>query len=496
MKLFDWINSRYVDTVNIEKFSDDIIRESLHKLDPHSVYLTRDEVKEMNEPLEGNFEGIGVNFNIFNDTMYIVSTIMGGPSEKAGVKAGDRIIKIDGEIVAGIGLTSKQITSKLKGKKGTVVTIGVKRKDAKDIISFAISRDKIPIYSIDAAYSINNSIGYVKLSRFSHTSISELTAALNRFKKEKINNIILDLSGNGGGFFDVAISMADEFLEKDKLIVFTQGVHTPKKEFLSTSKGLFEKGKLVVIIDEGSASASEIVAGAIQDWDRGIIVGRRSFGKGLVQSQFVFPDESVVRLTISRYYTPVGRLIQKPYNNGYNEYSKELAKRVKHGELLNKDSIHFADTLKFYTLAKKRIVYGGGGIMPDVFVPIDTSRYSDYYRKLLSNGIMNKFAIQYVDKYRRALTEKYPDFKHFKNLFIAGDTILRELIKYAEDRSIKYKSSEFEISKESLSTFIKALIARNIWSNNEFFEIFNVKDVSVNRAVEVINNWDNYWVSK
>lgn len=496
MKLFEWIKSRYVDTVNIGKFSDDIMRESLHKLDPHSVYFTRDEVKEMNEPLEGNFEGIGVNFNILNDTLYIISVIAGGPSEKVGIKAGDRIIKIDGENIAGIGLTNKQVTSKLKGKKGTIVNVLIKRRDVKELIPFAITRDKIPIYSIDATYSINSNMGYIKLSRFSHTTMAELTTALSQFKKEKITNLIIDLSGNGGGYFDVAISMADEFLEKNKLIVFTQGAHAEKKEYFSTSKGLFEKGKLVVIIDEGSASASEIFAGAIQDWDRGIIVGRRSFGKGLVQSQFIFPDESVVRLTVARYYTPVGRLIQKPYNGGYSEYSKEVNKRYKRGELLNKDSIHFSDSLRYYTLTKKRKVYGGGGIMPDIFVPIDTSRYSDYYRKLLANGIINKFVIQYVDKNRESIRAKYTDFKIFKDKFVVDDSLYKDLIRFAEEKSIAYVALEFDNSKQSMANLIKASIARNIWSNNEFIEIFNENDVSVQKAIEVINNWDNNWTSK
>jgi carboxyl-terminal processing protease len=496
MKLFEWIKSRYVDTINIGKFSDDIIRESLHKLDPHSVYFTRDEVKEMNEPLEGNFEGIGVNFNILNDTLYIVSVIAGGPSEKVGIKAGDRIIKIDGENIAGIGLTNKQVTTKLKGKKGTIVNVLVKRKDIEELVPFAITRDKIPIYSIDAVYTINSNTGYIKLSRFSHTTLAELNKALTRFKKEKINNLIVDLSGNGGGYFDVAISMSDEFLEKDKLIVFTQGAHAEKKEYFSTSKGSFEKGKLVVIIDEGSASASEIFAGAIQDWDRGVIVGRRSFGKGLVQSQFIFPDESVVRLTIARYYTPVGRLIQKSYNGGYSEYSKEVHKRFKHGELINKDSIHFPDSLKYYTMIRKRKVYGGGGIMPDIFIPIDTTKYSNYYRKLLTNGIINKFVIQYVDKNRESIKSKYPDFKTFKNQFEVDTVLYNELIRFAEEKSIAYVALEFDSSKQSMANLIKASIARNIWSNNEFIEIFNENDSSVQKALEVINNWDNNWGSK
>jgi carboxyl-terminal processing protease len=380
MRLFDWLKNRYVDSINVEKFSDEIIREALHKLDPHSVYLTKEDVAEMNEPLEGNFEGIGVTFQVLDDTIYIISPIAGGPSESVGIKAGDRIMEIGNENFAGVGITAKQVVSKLKGKKGSVVRISIRRNGEDKLLPFAVTRDKIPIYSIDAAYKVNLSTGYIRLSRFSHSTDEELTEALSRFKKENISDIILDLSGNGGGYFDVAISMADEFLDTGKLIVYTQGIHSQRKDYFSSSKGLFEAGKLVIIIDEGSASASEILAGAIQDWDRGLIVGRRSFGKGLVQSQFSLPDESAVRLTIARYYTPTGRLIQKPYTNGYNEYSNELTRRFKQGELYHKDSIHFPDSLKYYTLTRKRLVYGGGGIMPDIFVPVDTSYFSAYYR--------------------------------------------------------------------------------------------------------------------
>lgn len=494
MKLFDWIKSRYVDSVDIEKLSDEIIRESLHKLDPHSVYLTKDEVKDVNESLEGNFEGIGVNFNLLNDTIYIVNTIKGGPSEKAGVKAGDRIVTIEGENVAGIHITSKQVASKLKGQRGSNVSIEVKRRNTRQLIKLAIIRDKIPIKSIDAAYKADAQTGYIKLSRFSHTSVIELTKVLTDFKKENVQNLILDLSGNGGGYFDVAITLADEFLDADKLIVSTKGVHADKKEF-STAKGLFEKGKLIIIIDEGSASASEIVAGAVQDWDRGLIVGRRSFGKGLVQTQLIFPDESLVRLTVARYYTPTGRLIQKPYANGYKEYNTELNKRIEHGELLNKDSIQFNDSLIFHTLNKKRRVFGGGGIMPDVFVPVDTSSYSPYYRKLLLEGIVNRFVLEYVDNNRDKLRKKYSSFKSFSTNFYVDDNLLQSLIAYAENKHIKYNSAQFEHSKLSMFTYIKALIARNLWENNEFYEINNQTDPSFVKAMEILKNWDSYWTS-
>ena len=494
MKLFDGIKNYYVDSVNIEKFSDEIIRESLHKLDPHSTYLTKDEAKAMNESLEGNFDGIGVNFNILNDTILILSVIKGGPSEKAGIKAGDRIIQIEGDNMTGPQLTSKQITSKLRGKSGSAVHIQIKRRNSKRLMPFTIIRGKIPIRSIDASYNVNENTGYIKLSRFSHSTMNELKSVINGFKNEHVNNLIFDLSDNGGGYFEVAINIADEFLDSGKVIVQTKGLHNEKKE-LSTSKGSFEKGKLVIIIDEGSASASEIVAGAVQDWDRGIIVGRRSFGKGLVQRKISFPDGSEVRLTIERYYTPTGRLIQKPYNDGYKAYSNELTKRIGHGELTNKDSIKFVDSLRYYTLKLKRKVYGGGGIMPDVFVPLDTSRYSNYYRKLLANGTINSFVVQYVDNHRNQLNKKYHDFEVFKRNFLVDNVLLDNLIKYGQDKSISFDSTDFERSKPFLTCYIKALIARNIWDNSEFYEIFNTTDPSFTKAVEVINNWQNYLTS-
>lgn len=492
MRVFDWLKTRYVDSVNLDELADGMIVDVLHKLDPHSAYLTKDEVAAMNEPLEGKFEGIGVTFQVMNDTIYIISTISGGPSEKVGIKAGDRIIKINGETFAGVGVTSKQVISKLKGKKGTVVNVDIKRQNESELLPFTITRDKIPIHSIDASYKINPSTGYIKLSRFSHTTSQELSDALTEFKSGKISNIILDLSGNGGGYFDVAISMADEFLKAGKLIVFTQGIHAPKKEYVSTSTGKYEEGKLVIIIDEGSASASEIVAGAIQDWDRGIIVGRRSFGKGLVQSQLYLPDESVVRLTVARYYTPTGRLIQKPYTNGYGEYSKELVKRFKQGELYNRDSIHFPDSLKYYTLTKKRLVYGGGGIMPDVFVPVDTSYYSGYYRKLLSNSIVSNFSLRYVDIHRERLLSKYGNFETFKINFIVDQPIIDELIQFAENKSIPFNAVDFEKSRKVLTLYLKASLARNIWNNGDYYQIINEFDPSYFKAIDVINNWNNY----
>lgn len=495
MRLFDWIQSKYVDSVDMEKFSNELLRESLHKLDPHSVYLTKDEQKEMNESLEGNFDGIGISFNVFNDTIIVVSTIKGGPSEKAGLKAGDRIIRIEGENVAGIHISSKQVTSRLKGKKESLVHLEIFRRGSKKILTYAIPRGKIPINSIDAAYKLDTNTAYIKLSRFSRTTIDEVTALLSRYKKEKVDGLILDLCGNGGGYLDVAISLANNFLDSGQLIVSTKGQHIESKEF-STANGLFLKGKLIILIDEGSASASEILAGAVQDWDRGVIIGRRSFGKGLVQTQLKFPDESVIRLTVARYYTPTGRLIQKPYNKGYAEYSHEVDQRIGNGELLNRDSVKFADSLLFYTLKLKRKVYGGGGIMPDVFVPFDTSRYSAYYRKLISAGILTNFVFQYLDENRELLKRKYPAFSDYKAKFEVNQVTFDSLKKFAEKNQVKFDPVGFEHSRRYISNHLKAIIARNLWGSSEFFEIYNQEDPSFMKAIEVIANWNNYLTSK
>ncbi len=397
--VLDRIQKYYVDSTNQELLVEDAIKGLLKELDPHSSYLTPKEVEEMNEPLQGNFEGIGVSFNILNDTVYIISPISGGPSEKVGILAGDRIIKVDGKNIAGISINNDQVFALLKGKKGTRVNLSILRK-GEGMIDFAVERDKIPIYSVDASYNAGDGIGYIKLNRFSMTTMDEFQKALKSLKEENVKNLILDLTGNGGGYLDVAISLADQFLETNKLVLYTQGVNSPKQEYYSTRDGSFEKGHLVILIDEGSASASEIVTGAIQDWDRGIIVGRRSYGKGLVQKQMPLPDRSMIRLTVAKYYTPTGRLIQKPYKMNRDDYDKDLINRYMNGEMAHKDSIHFPDSLKYYTLKNTRLVYGGGGIMPDYFVSIDTSYYSDYYRQLIRKGLLNRFVLQYVDTRR------------------------------------------------------------------------------------------------
>jgi len=490
-KVLEWIDKYYVDSVNQELLVEHAITELLKDLDPHSSYLTRDEVEELNEPLQGNFEGVGISFNILNDTVYVISPVSGGPSDKIGITAGDRIIKVDGTNVAGIGITFEDVFAMLRGKKGSRVIVSVLRRKVPSLIDFEIIRDKIPIYSIDASYMVDDDIGYIKINRFSMTTLDEFNEAVRKLKDNNIRNLIIDLTGNGGGYLEVAINLTDQLLDGGKLILYTQGVNSPKKEYFATREGTFEKGHLVVLIDENSASASEIVSGAIQDWDRGIIVGRRSYGKGLVQKPLLLPDQSMIRLTVAKYFTPTGRLIQKPYNINRDDYDKDLRTRYKNGEFTHKDSIHLPDSLKYYTLKNTRLVYGGGGIMPDFFVSIDTSFYSDYYRILLRNSTISQFVLQYVDRNRNELHVKYPYFKSFKVNFAAGE-LLPGLVKYAENNGIPENKVDLSFSQTQIELWLKAYVARDLWSNNEFFEIINEKDPKFETAVTIMKNWDKY----
>lgn len=491
-RILEWIDRYYVDYVDQKDLVEDAIIEMLKELDPHSSYLTKKEALETNEPLQGNFEGIGISFSILYDTIFVISPISGGPSEKVGILAGDRIVKVEGKNVAGIGITNEDVFRLLRGEKNTKVTISVLRRNVDELLDFTITRDKIPIFSIDASYKVKDNIGYIKINRFSLTTITEFREAIEKLKSQNVNNLILDLSGNGGGYLDVAIKLADQFLDDEKLIVYTEGINNPRREYLSTSKGVFETGNILVIIDEGSASASEIVSGAIQDWDRGIIIGRRSFGKGLVQRPLPLPDSSMVRLTVARYYTPTGRLIQKPYDMSKSEYDNDIINRYNNGELSHKDSIHFPDSLKYNTLKNSRIVYGGGGIMPDFFIPIDTSFYSDYYRDLMRKGILNRFTLKYIDNNRKRLENKYHTIKDFKNNFEVTDKLLNELIEFANDEDLLKNQEGIEMSGDKIKLLIKAYIARDLWTNSEFYEIVNEKEIKYQKAINILDNWDHY----
>lgn len=492
VRFLEFLDRFYVDSVNADKIVENAIIKQLEVLDPHSTYITKEEFEKMNEPLKGNFEGIGVSFNILKDTLFIISPIVGGPSEKVGIHSGDRILKVDGKNVAGIGLTNEMVYSLLRGDKGTKVTVSVLRRGEPELLDFTIVRDKIPINSLDASYMSDKTTGYIKLSRFAMTTMDEFKTAAESLKKSGATNLILDLTGNSGGYLDVAASLADQFLDGNKLIVYTQGLNSPREDKHAGSVGMFEKGKIIILIDEGSASASEIVAGAVQDWDRGIVIGRRSFGKGLVQRQLVLPDESVIRLTIARYYTPSGRLIQKPYENGMEDYQREIYDRYEHGEFSSADSIKMVDTVKFKTLVKNRTVYGGGGIMPDIFVPIDTSSYTDYLRSLIRKGVLNQFVLQYVDKNRKTLKNQYPDFDTFNKGFIVDQALLDELNKSAEAEDLKYTENDMLISADRIKLMIRAYIARDLWGTNEFYRVVNQIDNNILKAIEVIQKWDEY----
>ncbi len=506
-RVMDLISMFYVDTIKEQKLVEQAIISVLKDLDPHSIYISKDEVKEMNEPLFGSFDGIGITFNIFKDTVYVVRTYPGGPSEKAGLKAGDRIVSVENELIAGTGINSGMVKKLLLGKKGSRVNVSIKRKSNTKLLDYTIVRDKIPINSIVTAYKADEKIGYIKLTKFSATTIDEFEKAIKKLKKKDANNLILDLRDNGGGYLRTAIKVADQFLPTNKLIVYTQGTSSPRSNYFSTAKGNAEKSKLVILIDEGTASASEIVTGAMQDWDRGVVIGRRSFGKGLVQRPFHLMDGSMIRLTIARYYTPTGRLIQKSYADGYQNYSEDIENRFNNGELFSKDSIHFVDSLKFLTLDKNRLVFGGGGIMPDIFIAADTSSVPTFYRKLLRTGKLNDFLLKYVDSNRTILKSEYPEFKKFKENFEVDNSILNELIKFAvieefhdpdskeyilahESETIDNNVYEqiLEGNEEMLKHQLKALIARNIWGDKAFYEIFNQKDKTYLKAIAVLKN--------
>ncbi len=491
-RLLRLVESYYVDSTSLTKLTEKAIISLLQELDPHSVYISKDEVEKMNEPLKGNFEGIGITFNIFRDTLLVTSTVPGGPSEKTGVMAGDRIVSINGTTVAGVGLTNNDVFEKLRGPKGTKVEIKIKRQNLKELLDFTIIRDKIPLNSLDASYMLNKETGYIKLNRFSATTVDEFHKALEELKKNKLKNLVLDLRNNGGGYLQSAIEIAEEFLPEKRMIVYTEGLNNPKKEYNASSKGNFEEGSLVILVNEGSASASEIVAGAIQDWDRGIIVGRRSFGKGLVQQPFYLTDGSMVRLTTAHYYTPSGRCIQKPYNTGIEDYRTEYQKRYENGEMFHPDSISFADSLKYKTLETGRTVYGGGGIMPDIFVPLDTSVMYSYFNRMQRNNIFYNYTIDHLDKNRNKLEKLYPDFRSFNSNFLVDEKIITEVIAAAEKEGIPREEKSISFTSPLISKEIKALIARDLFSVNYFYEVYNADDKTIEKALELLKNQQQF----
>ena len=487
-RTFSLIDAFYVDTVNDSMLAEKAIIEILRNLDPHSTYISAKDVKEMNEPLNGNFEGIGIQFNLLRDTIIVIEPIAHGPAEKVGIKAGDRIVRIDTENVAGIGISTSGVRSRLMGRKGTKVNVSVVRRGQKGLLSFTIIRDKIPIYSLDAAYMLDGETGYIKLNKFAATTDKEFTDAVDRLKKQNMKNLVLDLRGNGGGYMLAATAVADKFFADPRLIVYLVGRKTPRQDYKSQGSGILSSDRLVVLTDEGSASASEILAGAIQDWDRGVIMGRRTFGKGLVQNGFYLNDGSMIRLTVARYYTPTGRCIQRPYNEGYDKYMENFYKRFTDGELLSADSVHYKDSLKYKTLINKRPVYGGGGIMPDVFVSVDTTYNSPYFNRLYAHNVLNTFTLEYYDKNRDDLNAKYPTFQAFKDNFQFSPDDIKDFIAKGEADGVKYNEEQFNKSKKEILLILKALVATNIWQTNEYFQIVNQDDKVIKRALNVISD--------
>lgn len=488
--VLDYIDQFYVEDVDKNELAEVAIKSMLKELDPHSVYISKEEVEQMNEPLVGNFEGVGIQFNILDDSILVVATIAGGPSEKVGVLAGDKIVIIDDENVAGIGITNKGVVERLRGAKDTEVSIEIKRDGIKKLLDFEIIRDKIPIFSIDAAYMIDDHIGYIKINRFAAKTPEEFVDALNKLSGEGMTDLILDLQGNSGGYLNAAFRMTDELLDSDKLIVYTEGKSSPRNEMNATAYGHYEKGNVVVLIDQYSASASEIMSGAIQDWDRGLVIGRRSFGKGLVQRPLPLPDGGQIRLTIANYYTPSGRFIQKPYTDGLESYRKDLSNRFNSGELTDSLLQHFPDSLKFST-QNGRTVFGGGGITPDIYVPLDTSFNTDFYAQALRKGLINRFTLSYANRHRNELTNYYEDVEAFDKNFLADEEFLAEFLEFCKEEELEIDKEQVAKSAPVLGLQLKALIARNIYNGEAYYYIFNKEmNHSFIKAVEAIeNNW-------
>lgn len=488
------ISSLYVDTVSEDKLVEDAIKGMLENLDPHSSYTDAKETKELEEPLQGEFSGVGIQFNMNQDTLYVIQTVPGGPSERVGVLAGDRIITVNDTTIAGVKMKNSDIQKRLRGKKGTQVTVQVKRPGVKELITFRITRDNIPVHSIDAKYMLDERTGYLRISRFGAKTHEEMMEALKELKKQGMTQLVMDLSDNGGGYLNAAIDMCNEFLDRGQLMVYTQGENSPRNEANANGWGEYKDLHMVVMVNQYSASAAEIFAGAMQDWDRAVIVGRRTFGKGLVQRPIKFEDGSMMRLTVARYYTPSGRCIQKPYSRGNKKaYEKELLDRANVGEYYCLDSIQFNDTLRYTTRLTGRTIYGGGGVMPDVYVPIDTSEYSTYYRDLTAKGIINQYVIKYVDKHRKSLAKQYKTLAEFDKGFAVSDEMMAEFIALGEKDSVKYDQEKYRTSERLIKDIIKGLIARDVYSDQSAYNvIINHRNRDLQAAIEVLNDRERF----
>ena len=482
------IKNLYVDTVNENKLVEDAIRGMLEKLDPHSSYSTAKETKAMNESLQGSFEGIGVQFNVAKDTLLVIQPVAKGPSEKVGVMAGDRIVSVNDTTIAGVKMSQEDIVRRLRGPKGSIVKLGIVRPGINGLLAFHVKRDKIPIETLDAYYLIRPGVGYIRIGSFGATTYEEFIRALMKLQLQGATDLILDLQDNGGGYLQAAVRVANEFLRRNDLIVYTQGRNADRQEFRAQGDGGMLTGRVFVLVNEFSASAAEIVTGALQDQDRGIVVGRRSFGKGLVQRPIEFADGSMMRLTVAHYYTPSGRCIQKPYTKGDNaNYEKDLDNRFKNGELYSADSIHLNDSLKYQTLRRKRAVYGGGGIMPDYFVPLDTTQFSRYNRELAAKRIIVNANIQYMDKHRKELKKKYPTFAEFNKKYQVPQELIDEIVAEGEKQKVKAKDqNELKTSLANIKIQLKALVARDLWDMSEYFHIMNQNNHVVQKALVLL----------
>ena len=488
------ISTLYVDSVSEDKLVEEAIKGMLESLDPHSSYTDAKETKELEEPLQGEFSGVGIQFNMNQDTLYVIQTVPGGPSERVGVLAGDRIIYVNDSLIAGVKMRNSDIQKRLRGKKGTDVTIKVKRPGVKELITFRITRDNIPLHSIDASYMMDEKTAYLRISRFGAKTHEEMMDALKDLKKKGMTQLIMDLGDNGGGYLNAAIDMCNEFLQRGQLMVYTDGDNNPRNEANANGWGDYKDLHMVVIVNQYSASAAEIFAGAMQDWDRAVVVGRRTFGKGLVQRPFKFDDGSMMRLTVARYYTPSGRCIQKPYDRGNKKaYEQDLLDRADEGEYYNLDSIQITDTVRYKTCLNGRTIYGGGGVLPDVYVPIDTSEYSTYYRDLTAKGIINQYVIRYVDKNRKSISKQFKTVTDFDEGFTVTDEMMRDLIALGEKDSIKYDEEKYRTSEQLLKTITKGLIARDVYSDpGAYSVVINHRNHDVQAAYEVLNDRERY----
>ena len=482
------INNLYVDSVDEQKLVEDGIRGMVEILDPHSSYTTAKQTKEMTESLQGSFEGIGVQFNMVGDTLLVIQPVTNGPSEKVGIIAGDRIVTVNDTAMAGVKMSKEEIMRRLRGKKGTKVNLEIIRRGIADKLKFVVTRDKIPVKTIDAVYMIRPTVGYIRIGSFGATTYNEFMTGVDSLKRGGMKDLILDLQENGGGYMQAAVMIANEFLQKNDLIVYTEGRSAPRQEFRAQGNGRLLEGKIYALVNEYSASASEIVTGALQDQDRGTVVGRRTFGKGLVQRPIDFPDGSMIRLTIAHYYTPSGRCIQKPYVKGESkEYAEDIEKRFKHGELYSADSIHFEDSLKCYTLRKHRTVYGGGGIMPDYFVPLDTTQYTKFHRQLAAKSIIINANLKYIDNNRKQLKKLYPTFESFRDNFQLPQSVIDGIMAESEKQKVKPKDdAELQRTLPYLRLQLKALVARDLWDMNEYFQLMNTKNHIVQRALQLL----------